>query len=58
VIPGNNGRAVVRRRTFNNFFAALEHHLAGVLLEYQRTLQAERVKWEPIIRSNNIQMGS
>jgi hypothetical protein len=48
----------VRRRTFNNFFAALEHHLAGVLLEYQRTLQAERVKWEPIIRSNNIQMGS
>jgi tripartite-type tricarboxylate transporter receptor subunit TctC len=26
--------------------------------EYQRMLQAERVKWDPIIRSNHIQMGS
>ena len=26
--------------------------------EYQRMLQAERAKWEPIIRANNIQMGS
>ena len=26
--------------------------------QYQRMLQAERAKWEPIIRANNIQMGS
>lgn len=26
--------------------------------EYQRMLQAERAKWEPIIRANHIQMGS
>jgi len=26
--------------------------------EYQRMLQAERAKWEPIIRANNIRMGS
>ncbi|MFP5476052.1 MAG: tripartite tricarboxylate transporter substrate-binding protein, partial [Gammaproteobacteria bacterium] len=51
-------KAVQDREVRTSLTAAGLEPMAATPEDYRRMLRSERAKWEPIIRANNIQMGS